>query len=186
MTSSTAAAQREASTRSMMVAVPTDARPGLEDLYRDHYRSLVQLASLLLDDLGSCEEVVQDAFVTIHRRGLDHVEDGRTQAYLRSAVLNGARSQLRKRQVRQRLRPVPDAPSSPTPERSMLAGEDRRVVLNALRSLPARQRDVLLLRYWADLSEAEIALTLDISPGTVKTHAKRGLAALATRMEDLR
>jgi RNA polymerase sigma-70 factor (sigma-E family) len=170
----------------MMTTVRADAPPVLEDLYREHYASLVRLAAMLVDDVATCEEVVQDAFVAIHRRGLENVPADRIPAYLRSAVLNGARSQLRKRHVRRQLRAVPPTPAQPSPERGAELHQQQQIVLDALRSLSDRQRDVLVLRYWMELSETEIAETLDISPGTVKTHAKRGLEALATRLEDLR
>jgi len=126
---------------------------------------------------------VQDAFVNVWRRPPDLREEDRLPAYLRSAVLNGARSAVRRRGVERRhLRAV----ASPTeaPE-ARLAADDHRV-LAALRSLPTRQREVLALRYYLDLSEAEIADTLGISPGAVKTHASRGLATLAQQLEDLR
>ncbi|MEQ1788347.1 MAG: SigE family RNA polymerase sigma factor [Acidimicrobiales bacterium] len=158
--------------------------PGLESAYRAHYRSLVRLASLLVDDVGTCEEIVQDAFVRVWRRAPVLDADDRLPAYLRSAVLNGARSHVRRSVVaRRHLRSVPE-PTAPASDHA-LVGDDHRV-LAALRSLPARQRDVLALRYYLDLSEAEIAQTLRISAGSVKTHAHRGLAALADRLEDLR
>lgn len=170
----------------MIATVEPGPTPALEDLYREHYRSLVRLASLLVDDVPTCEEVVQDAFVALHRRGVDGIEPARAPAYLRSAVLNGARSHLRKRQVRRRLAPVPEPDASAGSDAAPLLGPDRRVVLDAVRSLPDRQREVLVLRYWLDLGEAEIAEVLGIAPGTVKTHARRGLDALAAHLEDLR
>jgi RNA polymerase sigma-70 factor (sigma-E family) len=170
----------------MMTTVRPAEGPVLSDLYHEHYRSLVKLASLLIDDVSTCEEIVQDAFVAVHRRGLGDVAGDRVPAYLRSAVLNGARSQLRKRSVRDRLRPVPDIPMVQSPERGVELSEERRVVLDAVRSLPDRQREVVVLRYWLDLDEAEIARTLAISTGSVKTHAHRGLATLAARLEQLR
>jgi RNA polymerase sigma-70 factor (sigma-E family) len=156
----------------------------LESVYRAEYRSLVRLASLLVDDVGTCEELVQDAFVRVWRRHPVLRDDERLPAYLRSAVLNGARSHLRHSGVaRRHLQPVP-APTA-GPEATPLAGDHDRV-LAALRSLPDRQREVLALRYYLDLSEADIAATLGISAGSVKTHAHRGLATLAERLEDLR
>lgn len=156
----------------------------LESAYRVHYRSLVRLASLLVDDIGVCEELVQDAFVAVWRRGPALRDGARLPAYLRSAVLNGARSHLRHVGVaRRHLRAVPDR--VPGPDDHALVGDDGRV-LAALRSLPDRQREVLALRYYLDLSETEIAQTLGVSTGSVKTHAHRGLAALADRLEDLR
>ena len=157
----------------------------LASAYRAHYRPLVRLAALLLDDVGSCEEVVQDAFVRVWQREPDLRSPDRLPAYLRSAVLNGARSRLRHRFVQRRhLAAAPDA--APAAEVAAMAGDVDRSVLQALRALPERQREVLALRYYLDLTEAEIAATLGISAGSVKTHAHRGLAALAEQLEDLR
>lgn len=175
----------------MMASMAADPRttsgshPGpldLETAYRDHYRSLVRLASLLIDDIGTCEEVVQEAFVQVWRRGPALREPERLPAYLRSAVLNGARSTMRHGLVRRRhLQAAPDP--APAAEATAMAGDPDGEVLAALRSLPRRQREVLALRYYLDLPEAEIATTLGISTGSVKTHASRGLAALADRLE---
>jgi RNA polymerase sigma-70 factor (sigma-E family) len=165
---------------------PDQALPASTDLasaYRDHYRPLVRLASLLLDDVGACEEVVQDAFVKVWARGDPLRDPERLPAYLRSAVLNGARSQLRHRLVRRRhlvLQPGP----TPSAETTAMAGDPDRAVLLALRALPERQRAVLALRYYLDLSEAEIAAALGISAGSVKTHAHRGLASLARDLQE--
>lgn len=156
----------------------------LATTYREHYRSLVRLASLLVDDLGACEELVQDAFVEVWRRGPVLREADRLPAYLRSAVLNAARSHLRHLVVVRR-HPQPAPLPTDGPEAGTLAGDHDRV-LTALRSLPDRQREVLALRYYLDLPEAEIAATLGISAGSVKTHAHRGLATLAGHLEDLR
>lgn len=157
----------------------------LAGTYQEHYRSLVRLASLLLDDVGACEEVVQDAFVKVWQKGPVLRTPDRLPAYLRSAVLNGARSQVRRRIVRRRhLAAVPDP--VPAAETTAMAGDPDRTVLTALRALPERQREVLALRFYLDLSEADIAATLGISAGSVKTHASRGLAALAQQLEDSR
>ncbi len=170
------------------------APPPLTDLaalHRAHYRDLVRLASLLNDAVGTCEEVVQDAFVSVWRRAPRLRETDRLPAYLRSAVLNGARSHLRRRQVRQRpghlrVLHLEDGATSVSAEDAAVHDDDTRAVLGALRRLPDRQRDVLALRFWGDLSETEIAATLGIAPGTVKTHVHRALAALATLLEDRR
>lgn len=154
----------------------------LEAAYREHYRSLVRLASLLVDDLGTCEELVQEAFVSVWRHGVSLTQPDRLPAYLRSAVLNGARSHVRRRIVRRRhLQLAPDP--APGAEVTAMAGDPADEVLTALRALPDRQREVLALRYYLDLSEDQIAATLGISKGSVKTHAHRGLAALAERLE---
>ncbi len=158
------------------------AEPWLVALYREHHRDLVRLATLLVDDQGSAEEAVQDAFVSMARRGAHGIDD--PAAYLRTAVLNNARSALRRRRVRRRhLRSI-DAPATgPGADHAVLADEDARLGLAALRGLSERQREVLVLRYWADLSEAEIAAALGISAGSVKTHAHRGTVALARILE---
>jgi RNA polymerase sigma-70 factor (sigma-E family) len=154
----------------------------LRDLYRDHRWSLVRLASLLLHDPADAEEVVQDAFVQT-QLAWDRLRDpSKAVAYLRRAVVNGARSRLRHRRVVERFTPGLLSPG-PSPEAAAVAGDDRRRVIGALRSLPDRQRECLVLRYYLDLTEAEIAATLGISAGSVKTHAHRGLAALAARLE---
>lgn len=158
------------------------AEPWLVELYRAHHRDLVRLATLLVDDQGSAEEAVQDAFVSVARRGPRGLAD--PGAYLRTAVLNNARSMLRKRRVRRRhLRSVEPPASAPGADHAVLLDEDARLVLAALDRLSQRQREVLVLRYWSDLSEVEIASTLGISTGAVKTHAHRGTAALARILE---
>ncbi len=177
----------------MMASIAADHVPDpamravadLESVYQAEYRSLVRLASLLIDDVGTCEEIVQDAFVRVWASGPGLREPERLPAYLRSAVLNGARSQLRRRLVRRRHLVVAPEPA-PAAEAAALAGDPTHEVLHALRSLPDRQREVLALRYYLDLSETEIARTLGISGGSVKTHAHRGLATLAERLEALR
>ncbi|MGH9179227.1 MAG: SigE family RNA polymerase sigma factor [Acidimicrobiales bacterium] len=168
------------------LVVPSAMETELARLHRAHYRSLVRLASLLVDDLGVCEELVQDAFVAVLGRRGALRDPGKLPAYLRSAVLNGARTQLRRGRVRERrpgLRVVGEAPAA---DIGAVEADDRRAVLGALRSLPDRQREVLLLRYYLDLSEPEIAATLGIAPGTVKTHVQRGMAQLARLLEDRR
>ena len=145
-------------------------------LFTEHYKSLLHLASLLLDDVPSCEEVVQDAFVKMQTLK-ERPEPGKEAPYLRSIVLNGARSRMRRRLVRRRA-----LLDRPTPADSAEANTMRRLanqeVLEAVRRLPRRQAEVVTLRYFSDLSEAEIAETLGIAPGSVKTHANRALAAL--------
>jgi RNA polymerase sigma-70 factor (sigma-E family) len=156
----------------------------LDRLYREHYRSLVRLASILVDDVATCEELVQDAFVAVLRRAGGWAAADKAPAYLRSAVLNQARSHLRKQQVRRRwLRSVDPPADQGGADGAVLLDAESTEMLTALRSLPERQREVLALRYYLDLSEAEIAATLGISTGSVKTHAHRGLAALALRFE---
>ncbi|MGH8993287.1 MAG: SigE family RNA polymerase sigma factor [Acidimicrobiia bacterium] len=154
---------------------------GLRDLYREHRTPLVRLAALLVGD--EAEEVVHDAFVRTHL-AWDRLRDPeKALSYLRSAVLNGARSRIRHLRVVERT--VLRGPGmGQSAEAAAMAGEEHRRVVAALRSLPGRQKECLALRYYLDLSEAEIAAALGISPGSVKTHVHRGLAALAELLEE--
>lgn len=162
----------------------------LDRLYREHYRSLVRLASILVDDVATCEELVQDAFVAVLRRSGGWAEADKAGAYLRSVVLNHARSHLRKQQVRRRWQRSVDRTARSDEQggadRAALLDAEASEILTALRALPERQREVLALRYYLDLSEAEIAATMGISTGSVKTHAHRGIATLAIRFSDRR
>ncbi|MEY2470768.1 MAG: hypothetical protein QOK28_97 [Actinomycetota bacterium] len=169
----------------MMSLVETDRGEVLSDLYREHYKSLVRLAALLLDDVPAAEEVVQDAFVRLHRAWARVEDPSKRAAYLRSIVMNGARSRSRRRATGRRLEVV-SARTEVSAEASALQHEDRRQMLAALRALPDRQRECLVLRYYLDLSEADIAATLGISAGSVKTHTHRGIAALERALEATR
>ncbi|WP_459643868.1 SigE family RNA polymerase sigma factor [Kineococcus sp. NUM-3379] len=158
-----------------------DADDAVTALYTAHWRRLVGLAALLLHDRGSAEEVVQDAFVALHGRWRRLEDPDAALAYLRQIVVNRARDVLRHREVADRRRPLPD-PEPEGPEELAVRSEQHRHVLAALGGLPLRQREVLVLRYSADLSEADIAAALGISRGAVKTHASRGVAALRTAL----
>jgi RNA polymerase sigma-70 factor (sigma-E family) len=162
-----------------------DADSALSELYRSEYRICLRIAALLVDDQGSAEEVVQEAFLNIYRRWTKVRDMSVAPGYLRKAVVNGARSRLRHKVVVAK-HPVTPPPDAPGADDRVLMNEDRRAVLEALRSLPRRQREVLTLRYYSDLSERDIAETLGISVGTVKSNASRGLAALAEKMEQHR
>jgi RNA polymerase sigma-70 factor (sigma-E family) len=157
----------------------------LTDLFREHYHALVRLACLLVDERESGEEIVQDAFVQLYRSAHRVRDAEAAPAYLRSIVLNLARSRVRRRIVARRHRETIRTNSDPLEDIAVLR-EDQREVIDALRLLPMRQRQCLALRYFAELSEAEIATTLGISTGSVKTHASRGRAALASALEPLR
>ena len=160
--------------------------PGIEELYHHRRLSLVRLAVLLVDDLPTAEDVVQDAFTALFRRHghrLAALDD--PEAYLRTSVVNTARSVLRRRRTVRAHIPAPEE-YAPAPEEDVLLHEDHQEVLTALRTLTRRQREVLVLRYWSHLTEAEIAATLGLSRGTVKSTASRALDALGRRLEGLR
>ena len=151
-------------------------------LFREQWKPMVRLAVLLVDDVGVAEDVVQDAFVALQKnRGVPSDHDG-TVAYLRAIVVNRCRSTLRHRYVVARFRSQPPPPVNLI-DPSVALDEDA-ATLAALRTLPRRQREVLVLRYWADLPHAEIADVLHIAVGSVKSAASRGLAALRLQLEE--
>ena len=121
-----------------------------------------------------------------HARGTRHLRGDDALPYLRAAVLNGCRSQLRRRAIARRFAGTSGKPleqvTCGSAEQELIRAEERRRVLGALAALPSRRREVLVLRYYLGLSEAEIAKVLGISTGTVKSTAARGLAALARKL----
>ncbi len=162
--------------------IPLPRRLSLPELYDQHYRTMVKLASMYVDDTATAEEVVQDSFVKLVS-GSYRIEDARQVAYLRQMVLNGARSTLRKRKVRRNYNPD-DPGTAPSAEVGGVASAERDRVLSAIRKLPKNQSNVILLRYYLDLSEGEIADTLGIARGSVKSHAHRGLKRLRSVLAD--
>ncbi|MFJ1761443.1 SigE family RNA polymerase sigma factor [Amycolatopsis sp. NPDC088138] len=153
-----------------------DTAVDLAELFRAHRPGLVRLAVLLLGDRGLAEDVVQDAFVALFKRWPLEDPDG-AGGYLRVSVVNGARSAQRRAALRLRHRKA-ERDDGPPADAETLLDEEHREVIAAVRQLPRRQREVLVLRYWSGLSEAEIAHTLGVSRGTVKTCASRALAKL--------
>jgi len=170
------------------LVAPGAARPGrkadwaVTELFSLHYQRLVRLAALLVRDVATAEDVVQDSFVAMHD-GWQRLRDAESAlAYLRQAVLNRSRSVLRHRAVVEKYpeKPSPDMPSA---EHGALVQLERSAVITTLRKLPGRQREAIVLRYYADLSEAEIAAAMGISCGAVKSHTARAMAALRADME---
>ena len=151
-------------------------------LYTEHYHSLVRLSALLLRDTGAAEEVVQDSFVALHR-AWSRIEPERELAYLRRTVVNRSRSVLRRRTVADRYHHDPD-PVEPSAEAVAVSRSEAQHVLVCLRRLPARQREALVLRYYAQLSEAEIADAMKLSKGAVKAHTARGRARLRAMLSE--
>jgi RNA polymerase sigma-70 factor (sigma-E family) len=158
-------------------------------LYVAEYTRLLRLAALLLDDLGSCEEIVQEAYIKVHAALSGPTsrlrDDDRALAYLRQTVVNLARSSLRRRLVARKHapHPMPDAPSA---EEGAYAQVERAAVVQALRGLPRRQREAVVLRYYGDLTEAAAANVMGVSTGAVKAYTSRGLAGLKLALEELR
>jgi RNA polymerase sigma-70 factor (sigma-E family) len=155
-------------------SVPVD----LHLLYRSHWHQLVRLAVLLVDDIASAEDVVQDAFIALHKHAGGLRDPGAAIGYLRSSVLNLSRSVLRHRMVVRKHLKVAEPEEVAPADHDVLLRDEHRAALAAVRKLPTRQREVLVLRYWGGLSEREIAQTLGISAGSVKSNASRGMSAL--------
>jgi RNA polymerase sigma-70 factor (sigma-E family) len=163
-----------------------DARAAVTALYQAHAVGLIRLAVVMLGDRHAAEDVVQDAFAGLYRRW-NHLDGDRALGYVRTSVLNGCRSRLRAKVRDERLA----AASQPTlaaasAEQAVLIGEEHAAVLAALRRLPDRQREALVLRYYLDLPEAEIAASMGIGKGTVKSTTSRALAALGRLLEGSR
>jgi RNA polymerase sigma-70 factor (sigma-E family) len=148
------------------------------ELFREHHLELVHLALVMVGDLATAEDVVQDVFERLHRRWHDLREPSRALAYARSSVLNSCRSVHRRAAVARKYAPRLTPPHDGTHPDAASAIDDRGELAAALRLLPRRQREVLVLRYYADLSVAEVAETLRITPSAVRACNSRGLAAL--------
>jgi RNA polymerase sigma-70 factor (sigma-E family) len=171
-------------------AVPQQAAPAapegprtLEDLYREHRMRFVRLAILLVDDPATAEDVVQEAFTGLYRHWAGLRDEHAALGYLRTAVVNGSRSVLRRRRTAREYTPPHTADARSAESLAMLSAEHQAVV-SALGQLPRRQREVLVLRYYGGLSEAEIAEATGISKGTVKSTASRGLEAIGKLVGD--
>jgi RNA polymerase sigma-70 factor (sigma-E family) len=156
----------------------SEADRAVAALFRDHHVELVRLALLMVGDLATAEDVVQDAFEHLHRRWRRLREPGAGLAYARSSVLNGCRSVHRRSAVARKHAPRLAGPVLHSPDAATALAEHNEL-LGALRGLSRRQREVLVLRFYADLDAAEIAATLRISASTVRSTTSRGLAQLA-------
>jgi RNA polymerase sigma-70 factor (sigma-E family) len=163
-------------------APPAGPEGQVTALYQAHATGLVRLAMLMLGDQSSAEDVVQEAFLGLYRRWGKLSDPDRAVAYVRSSVLNGSRDALRRRS-----RKIPAAllePSAASAEAHVLLAEEHREVLVALRRLPGRQREAVILRHCLGLPEGEVAQVMKVSRGTVKSSAHRGLAALTRILEE--
>jgi len=157
-----------------------DRRAVMETLYKQEASSLVRMARLFTDDRTAAEDLVQEAFIRLFHSAHRIDEPGKAAAYLRSIVLNLARDHNRRGLLS--LRPqesISDRAPPVEPDEEVVRNESESEVLDALHSLSPRQRECLVLRFYLDLSEREIAATLRISPNSVKTHCQRGMSALA-------
>jgi RNA polymerase sigma-70 factor (sigma-E family) len=162
-----------------------DAQAAVTALYKVHAVGLIRLAVVMMGDRAAAEDVVQDAFAGLYRRWNHLSGKDRALGYVRASVLNGCRTRLRARARDERLVAAsPDPLAAASAEQAVLVGEEHAAVLAALRRLPHRQREALVLRYYLDLSESEIAASMGIGRGTVKSTTFRALAALGRLLKE--
>jgi RNA polymerase sigma-70 factor (sigma-E family) len=167
------------------LALAKDRDSAVTALFVVHHARLVGLARLLVDDLPTAEDVVQDAFASLYRRWFWIRDKPSALYYLQASVANGARSSLRRRRTA-RVALLEPATATPSAESTVVEADDARALRAALTRLPLRQRQVVVLRYYLDWSEREIADTLGISRGSVKQHTSRAMAALSSQLEAAR
>jgi RNA polymerase sigma-70 factor (sigma-E family) len=160
-----------------------DAQRVVTELYAAHYQTLVRLASLLVRDVASAEDIVQESFIALHGSWRKLGDRDRALSYLRQSVVNRSRSVLRHRVVDDKMAPML-APDTPDASEQVISALERSAVVSALRSLPAGQREALVLRYYVGLSEAQTASAMGTSPGAVKDHTAQALSALRAELRD--
>jgi RNA polymerase sigma-70 factor (sigma-E family) len=162
-----------------LVPIPVrwDADRALTAMCGDHYRGLVGLALPLVQDLTTAEDVVQDSFVAMHTAWRRRRDSDEALAYLRRSVVNRSRSAPWHRTVTER-NASPSRPGVPGAEPGALPSPERAAVVGALRSLPARQREALALRFYGDLPEEQVATAMGVSKGAVRRHLASATAAL--------
>jgi RNA polymerase sigma-70 factor (sigma-E family) len=153
------------------------ADQSLTEIYLTEYDSLVRMAASLVSDIETAEDVVQDSIVAMHGAWPNLYDSEKALAYVRQSVMNRARSAIRRRMVADRHPPKPE-PDAPSAEYSAITELERSAVISALRLLPQRQREVLVLRFYLGLREGQIASTMGITRGTVKVHIRRAMTAM--------
>jgi RNA polymerase sigma factor (sigma-70 family) len=159
--------------------MPLGDEHGVEELFRTRYLEMVRLAGLLGAD--DPEDIAQEAYTRLMRRHLD--EPQAALGYLRAIVINLTRNRHRHLGVVRRR--MPAAVDEGSSEQAAIVREDHREVIAALAALPARRREAIVLRFWLDLPEREIAAAMGVSVGTVKSHVSRGMAELTRTLKSL-
>jgi RNA polymerase sigma-70 factor (sigma-E family) len=150
-------------------------------LYLAHYRTLVRLAALLVQDLATAEEIVQDAFVAVHAAWRRLPDADHAVHYLRRSVIDRSRSALRQREVADKLSPV-TVPAARRASREANIEVERSAFVSALWTLPIWQREVVVLRYFADLPETQVASATGISEAAVRSHTTEAMSSLRTEL----
>ena len=145
---------------------------------------LVRLARIFTDDRNAAEDLVQEAFIRLHKAAHRIQTEDKAAPYLRSIVINLARDHNRRGLMSLRHQEALVVGSSPeAPDDALVLDEERATIIRNLRLLSPRQRDCLVLRFYLEMKEREIAETLGISPNSVKTHCRRGMTALRSILE---
>ncbi|MDP9117222.1 MAG: sigma-70 family RNA polymerase sigma factor [Actinomycetota bacterium] len=161
---------------------PAGVSDAIAELYRRHHLALLRLAVLLCGDQHLGERIVSDAFAALRDRWSAPADDAAAMRYLRISVVNGVRARQRHPTIARRFLPAAEPEDRSAADYATLIAEEHREVIAALRPLRPRQREVLVLRYWSELSESDIAVTLGISPRSVNSAGSRGLNALERQL----
>ena len=170
---------------SVLPAVPSNREAAVRALYETQHAELVRFATFITGDIHAGEDVAQEAFMRVYD-AWDRLEDpDRAVAYLRATVVNLSRGRHRRRLVAERKQP-PHLMAVPSAEDDAMGRVGRGAVLAAVSALPSRQRACVVMRHWLRMTEGEIAATLDVSVGSVRTHNKRGLETLQRTLGALR
>ena len=163
----------------------TTAQAAVTALYQAHALGMIRLAHIMLGDRASAEDVVQEAFCGLYRRWSHLADYGSAVPYVRSAVLNRCRSVLRRRTTSLAPRGLGGQPEPViSAESAVLTREERDEIMRAVRRLPQRQREALVLRFYLDLSAEEIAATMGISPSSVRSATHRALTSLGRILQE--
>jgi RNA polymerase sigma-70 factor (sigma-E family) len=158
------------------------AAPAIETLYQDTAVALIRLAYVILSDQQAAEDVVAEAFCRLYQRWDQLSDPGRAHAYVRASVINGCRSVLRRREVRRR-RVIHELPAA-SAETAALGSAERDEVIRAVDRLPGRQREALVLRFYLELPDEEIARLMGIRPSSVRSAIRRALHALGHALRE--
>ncbi len=156
------------------------------ELYEAEFERLGRFAAFLIGDWHGGQDLVAEVFQKAQKAWVRHGLPASTGAYLHAAVVNAARTvRTRRKPERSGVLSTHDSVALSAEAIAVLREDERRVIV-ALSSLPQRQRECLVLRYYFGFSDVEVARSLDISVGTAKTHLRRGLAALRKMLKETR
>ncbi len=169
----------------VLPSLPSDREAAVRALYEERHAEVVRFATFIMGDVHAAEDATQEAFMRVYD-AWDRLEDPeRAVAYLRATIVNLSRGRHRHRLVAERNQP-PRLVAVPSAEDDAMGRVGRKAVLDAVSSLPTRQRACVVMRHWLRMTEGEIAATLDVSVGSVRTHNKRGIEALQRKLGALR